>query len=172
MFGFGPQDKESPRIPLSNVLGGRENLRELQKIAKESPTGQIALTVPRTDIEGEKVVMYLSAKAKTGGAFSQAEVRKSQKQVADVYPGLHKERLAAKDEQGQAERVIATKWIDENVSQSPAMATLAALLGGEVSERDVAVAATIIQWLNTNNGTEFLRQVGIADPRFLERIKS
>lgn len=75
--------------------------------------------------------------------------------------GLHSGRLTA---DRPLEIVFAEAWEDANYPGLDGTCLINYLLSkenrpGDVSERDISVAATIIQWLGTSVGQEFLRDV-------------
>ena len=75
----------------------------------------------------------------------------------DRYPGLSRERLSAASDNPR-EQAFARHWTEEN--DRPLRPTaLVDILLPEATDRDRAVAATIIQWLGTNVGMAFLEDV-------------
>lgn len=79
-----------------------------------------------------------------------------------IHTGLHARRLADTGPSSLREKAFAEQWEKEQDDD-----LLAFLLGsdnhrGNLSERDAQVAATVIQWLGTNVGQNFLEKVSIA----------
>lgn len=79
-----------------------------------------------------------------------------------IHTGLHARRLADTGPSSMREKAFAEQWQKEQEDD-----LLAYLLGsdnhpGNVSERDAQVAATVIQWLGSNVGQNFLDKVSLA----------
>jgi len=87
-----------------------------------------------------------------------------------ITTGLHANRLK-ETELSQREIAFAKQWTDENERQSGYSAQLLEYLINNPSERDQIVAATIIQWLGTNVGMNFIGQVIESCPQVEQTLK-
>ena len=76
-----------------------------------------------------------------------------------THEGLHKNRLHP-DAGNPLEQIYARKWKEENERRTGRPTPLIFyLLDGDVSDRDAEVAATVIQWLGSNLGRQFVWNV-------------
>ena len=114
----------------------------------EGPKGMTAV------IDKKDNVLFYASRPAVG-----RDMRKgAKKPLAQRYGGLDSRRLEFKF--GGMERAFASAWEIKNSPRITGSKTLLrSLLHDNVSKRDAVVAATVIQWLGTNVGTSFLRDV-------------
>jgi len=70
-----------------------------------------------------------------------------------VHDGIHKKRLT----DGSMEQSFVDVWQRKNEDET----FLTGVLNENITERDGVIAATIIQWLGTDVGQEFLNSVTV-----------
>jgi hypothetical protein len=85
------------------------------------------------------------------------------------YPGLWASRLDPK-QNNPREIAFASMWLAENDKEFRTN-KLGALLGREPTEDEIQISATIIQWLGSNCGMNFLHEVAMRIPEIKRVVR-
>lgn len=148
----------SPRVDVMEFLKGKITLNELKQLIKKSPTRQVVATTEARGIDSRVSVLSISTVAHHLGGFSSKDIHriKSEKET----PNLN------------TEAPTPMTWVRANFHMgSRKMPVLSSILQHETSRRDVAVAASVMAWLQTQEGAKLLAKMVATSPTLRSAIK-